>query len=82
MVSTQDSESCNPSSNLGGTFFLAFFVSHICPVLNVLTPVDSILCFLQNCHIEYSLLQLLRDGKLLLLVYRGGLILLYLPIFF
>ena len=21
MVSTQDSESCNPSSNLGGTFF-------------------------------------------------------------
>ena len=24
MVSTQDSESCNPSSNLGGTFFSAF----------------------------------------------------------
>ena len=26
MVSTQDSESCNPSSNLGGTFlFLTFY---------------------------------------------------------
>ena len=25
MVSTQDSESCNPSSNLGGTFLLSFF---------------------------------------------------------
>ena len=24
MVSTQDSESCNPSSNLGGTFFIRY----------------------------------------------------------
>ena len=29
MVSTQDSESCNPSSNLGGTFFF-FIFSLIC----------------------------------------------------
>ena len=30
MVSTQDSESCNPSSNLGGTFFSAFISFCLC----------------------------------------------------
>ena len=35
MVSTQDSESCNPSSNLGGTFFYFCFQMSLSRLLSV-----------------------------------------------
>ena len=48
MVSTQDSESCNPSSNLGGTFFLQHrndhihFYSPLCSMLSLLKSSRSV----------------------------------------